>query len=91
MKDLVSLADYRHISISGCIYKNFAKFLANRLKRVIGSVIDEVQSTDISGRNILDVPLVMNEIYNWAKWQRSELFFSKLIVKKHLTLSTEDI
>jgi len=33
------LNDFRHISLVGCMYKALANVLANRLKKVIGSVI----------------------------------------------------
>lgn len=42
--DPLSLVDYRPFSLIGCLYKVVAKLLANRLKRVIGSVVDKVQS-----------------------------------------------
>jgi len=42
---LVTLNDYRPISLVGCLYKKIiAKILANRLKKVIPNVIDKYQS-----------------------------------------------
>lgn len=49
------------------MYKIGAKIHACRIKKVIGSVVDEVQSAYVEGGNILDGPLVVNEIYSWAK------------------------
>lgn len=66
-KDPIELVDYRPISLIRCLYKINAKILANRLKDVIGSVVDEVQSSYVKDRNILDGPFVMNEIFTWAK------------------------
>nr|KAJ0192445.1 hypothetical protein LSAT_V11C800414270 [Lactuca sativa] len=43
-KDPIHFGDYRPISLIGSTYKIIAKLLALRLKNVIGSVIDEVQS-----------------------------------------------
>nr|KAJ0222973.1 hypothetical protein LSAT_V11C200055230 [Lactuca sativa] len=67
VSDPISLADYRPISLIGCMYKMIAKVLAIRLKSVIGSVISDIQSAFVPGRNILDAPLIINEIFSWAK------------------------
>lgn len=62
ISDPLHLNEFRPISLIGCLYKIIAKILATRLKSVIGSIIDEVQSAYIEGRNILDGPLIVNEI-----------------------------
>lgn len=62
IKDPLNLGEYRPISLIGCMYKIMAKILASRLKWVVGTVVDEVQSIYIEGRNILEGPLVINEI-----------------------------
>lgn len=36
-----SLAEYRPISLIGCIYKAISKLIYSRLSRVLGSVINE--------------------------------------------------
>lgn len=66
-KDPLHFCDFRPISLIGSIYKIIAKLLALRLKKVIGGVIDEVQSAYVVGRNILEGPLVVNELCSWAK------------------------
>lgn len=63
-KDPITLSDYRPISLLGYVYKIVAKILANHLKVVLGSVVDEVQTAYVNGRNILDGPLMMNEMYS---------------------------
>jgi hypothetical protein len=60
--DPMSLKDYRPISLIGCISKVISKVLANRLKCVISSSVSEQQLAYISGRSILDGPLVLNEL-----------------------------
>lgn len=67
IKDPLNLGDYRPISLIGCMNKIVAKILALRLKTVIGSVIDDVQSAYIEGRHILEGPLILNEVCSWAK------------------------
>lgn len=61
------MSDYHPINLIGCIYKVIAKVLVNRLMTVINSVVGEVQSAFIAGRNILDDPLMINEVISWLK------------------------
>ena len=77
-KDPTSLADFRPISLIGCIYKIISKALSNRFKKVIGSVIDEVQSAYVEGRNILDGPLIVNEVCSWAKKLKKKILLFKV-------------
>jgi len=44
------------------MYKVLAKLLANRLIRIIGSVISESQTTFVNGRQIMDGILVAKEV-----------------------------
>ena len=44
------LKDFRPISLVGSLYKLLAKVLANRLKKVVGKVVFEVQNTFMEGR-----------------------------------------
>jgi hypothetical protein len=56
------LNDYRPISLVGSLHKILAKLLANRLRRVIGSVISDSQSAFVKNRQILDGILIANEV-----------------------------
>ena len=67
VKDPQNLNEYRPISLIGCIYKIVAKLLANRLKLVMPDIIDERQSTFISGRHLLHNVLIVNEVVEEAK------------------------
>lgn len=51
----------------GCLYNIVVKVFSYRLKDVIRSFVDEVQSAYIKGRNILYGSLVINEIFTWEK------------------------
>ncbi|GJR97832.1 RNA-directed DNA polymerase, eukaryota [Tanacetum coccineum] len=70
------VSDFRPISLIGCQYKIIGKILANRLSTVIGSCVSSEQTTFIKGRNILDGPLILNEVIDYGKaWFRFEMTF----------------
>ncbi|GJS31419.1 RNA-directed DNA polymerase, eukaryota [Tanacetum coccineum] len=50
------------ISLIGCQYKIIGKILANRLSVVIDEIISQEQSAFIRGRQIMDGPLILNEL-----------------------------
>ena len=76
------LNDFRPILLVGSMYKILAKFLANRLRSVIGLVISESQSAFIKGRQILDDILVANEIVDEARKFNKELILFKVDFEK---------
>lgn len=78
IKDPSVIGDYRPISLIGCLYKIITKTLASRLKTVIGDLIGEVQSAYIEGRNILDGPIIVNEIWSWAKRIKKKVLLFKV-------------
>nr|GEW91660.1 hypothetical protein [Tanacetum cinerariifolium] len=74
--------DFRPISLIRCQYKIIGKLLANRLGSVIGSCISLEQSAFIKGRNILDEPLILNEVMAWYRKCKKELMVFKFDFKK---------
>lgn len=62
-------------ALLGFFNKIIAKTFAVRLRNVIGSIIDLIQSAYIEGRNILEGPLNINEIWSWANSFRKNFFF----------------
>lgn len=72
-----TLEDYRPISLIGCLYKILSKLLANRLHRVIGSVVSSTQSAFLAGRQILDGVLILNETIHDLKSNNRSGFFLK--------------
>lgn len=76
IEDGLKLSDYRPICLIGCMYKIIFKLLATRLKNIIGKHIGKEQTVYVEGRNILDGPLIVNEICSWSqKVKRTTLLF----------------
>nr|GEW71988.1 RNA-directed DNA polymerase, eukaryota, reverse transcriptase zinc-binding domain protein [Tanacetum cinerariifolium] len=59
--DANMVKDFRPIGLIGSLYKVIAKILTNRLVNVIGDLVNEVQSTFMAERKILDGPFILNE------------------------------
>ncbi|GKA74736.1 putative RNA-directed DNA polymerase, eukaryota, reverse transcriptase zinc-binding domain protein [Tanacetum coccineum] len=76
------VSDFRPISLIGCQHKIIGKILANRLSSVIGSCISPEQTAFIKGRNILDGPLILNEIISWYHKRKKELMIFKVDFEK---------
>nr|GEV03415.1 reverse transcriptase domain-containing protein [Tanacetum cinerariifolium] len=75
---------YRPISLIGCQYKVIAKLLANRLTLVLPSIISNTQSAYIKGRQIIDGPLIVNELISWSKKHKSKLMIFKEAIEKNV-------
>lgn len=78
VNDPVDLGEYRPINLIGVVSKVISKVLANRLKKVIDSLISETQSAFVAGRYILDGPLIISEVLSFARRCGKELFMFKI-------------
>ncbi|GKB98152.1 putative RNA-directed DNA polymerase, eukaryota, reverse transcriptase zinc-binding domain protein [Tanacetum coccineum] len=76
------IKDYRPISLIGLHYKIVAKILANRLSKVMDSIISPEQSAFISGCQILDGPLILSEIVDWYEKRKKKLMLFKVDFEK---------
>ena len=76
------LNDFRPISLVGSLYKILAKVLANRLRKVIGRVVSDVQSAFVKNRQILDGILIANEVVDEARKSKKELLMFKVDFEK---------
>ncbi|KAJ9544401.1 hypothetical protein OSB04_024108 [Centaurea solstitialis] len=81
-KDPLRINENRPIHLMGCVSKVISKVLADRLKLVVGDIISPVQTAFVKGRQILDGPLIVNEIISWAKRLKNKLFIFKVDFEK---------
>nr|GEX48344.1 RNA-directed DNA polymerase, eukaryota [Tanacetum cinerariifolium] len=80
--DAKHLKDFKHISLIGCQYKIIGKILANRLSLVIGDIVSQEQSAFIKERQIMDGPLIFNEVISWCKARKEQLLTFKVDFQK---------
>ena len=71
IKDLIRITDYHPISICNVVYKLASKILANRLKKILLSIIGESQSAFVHGRLITDNVLVAFEMMHHINQKKS--------------------
>ncbi|GJT09442.1 putative RNA-directed DNA polymerase, eukaryota, reverse transcriptase zinc-binding domain protein [Tanacetum coccineum] len=71
--NLMNVRDYRPISLIGIQYKIIAKVMGLRLAKVVDSVVSMEQSSFIKGRQILDGPLMVNEILELYKKKKKKV------------------
>nr|GEY58352.1 RNA-directed DNA polymerase, eukaryota, reverse transcriptase zinc-binding domain protein [Tanacetum cinerariifolium] len=74
--------DFRPISLIGSVYKIIAKILANPMVRVLGDIVNEVQSAFIAERKILDCPFILNEVLQWCKSKKKQSLIFKVDFEK---------
>ncbi|KAL4559868.1 hypothetical protein LXL04_032014 [Taraxacum kok-saghyz] len=80
--NLMGVSDFRPISLIGIQYKIVAKVLAIRLAAVVDSVVGMEQTTFIKGRQILDGPLMVNELVQWFKKRKKKMMLLKIDFEK---------
>jgi len=86
-----NLNEFRPISLAGCVYKILAKLLANRLKKVLPSVINLNQPAFLGGRGLMDSILVTNEIVNYLRKEKKCGVLVKVDFFKSIRLSRLEV
>nr|GEU32234.1 RNA-directed DNA polymerase, eukaryota [Tanacetum cinerariifolium] len=73
---------HRPISLIGSMYKIISKILANRLVVVLGGLVNEIQSTFVADKQILDGPFILNELVQWCKKKKKQSLVFKVDFEK---------
>ncbi|XP_075092306.1 uncharacterized protein LOC107821421 [Nicotiana tabacum] len=76
------LRDFRPISLIGSFYKLLSKVLTERLKRVVGKLVDAQQMAFIKGRQIIDAVMIANEAVDSRIKKKEPGILCKLDIEK---------
>lgn len=79
--------DFRPISLIGEIYKIISKLTTERMKSVIGKLVDDHQMAFLKGRQILDATPLANELVDSRTKLKKPGILCKLDIKKAMTMS----
>ncbi|GJT12271.1 RNA-directed DNA polymerase, eukaryota, reverse transcriptase zinc-binding domain protein [Tanacetum coccineum] len=80
--------DFRPISLISILYKIIAKIISCRIALIIADIVDPVQSAFIKNRQILDGPMILNEVVHTLKRKKKKAMIFKVdIAKAYDTLS----
>lgn len=82
VEGVVSIDEFRPVSMVGSFYKVIVKVLARRLRSMLGSVISNTQSGFIEGRNITDNLITVNSAISWLKQHKTPSAIFKIDFKK---------
>ena len=66
----------------GSLYKLIAKVLANRLKKIMGRLVNKAQNAFVEGRQIPDAPLIANEVLDSMLRKGEKGILCKLDIEK---------
>ena len=79
--EVKEVGDFRFISVLNALVKVITKVLANRLREVLGDMIDDNQ-TSFFGRNILESIAAAQEVIQVNKRNKTPRFMLKLDFEK---------
>ncbi|GJQ98128.1 gypsy type transposase [Tanacetum coccineum] len=74
--------DFRPISLIGILYKIIAKIISCRIALIIADIVDPVQFAFIKNRQILDGPMILNEVVHTLKRKKKKAMIFKVDITK---------
>ena len=74
--------NFKPINLVGNLYKLIAKVLANKLNTVMGRLVNKAQNAFVEGRQILDAPLITNEVIDSMLRKGEKGILCKLGIEK---------
>ncbi|GJY48884.1 RNA-directed DNA polymerase, eukaryota, reverse transcriptase zinc-binding domain protein [Tanacetum coccineum] len=80
--DAKMVKDFRPITLIGSLYKIIANILANLIVVVLGDIVNDVQSTFVANRQILDGPFILNELFQWCMKKKNQTMIFKVDFEK---------
>lgn len=83
MSNACAVKDFRPIACCSVLYKIISKVLANRMKRVLNTIISEHQSAFVPGRLIFDNILLSQELVRgYSRKHISPRYMVKVDIQK---------
>lgn len=82
ISSLMGVGDFHPISLIRVQYKILAKILAHRLATVAESVVSIELPTFVKNRQILDGPLMVNELMAWFKKKKKQMMILNIDFEK---------
>ncbi|KAK6780580.1 hypothetical protein RDI58_022764 [Solanum bulbocastanum] len=76
------LKDFRPISLIGSVYKILSKLITERLKSVMGTLVNDHQMAFLKGRQIMDATFLANELVDSKEKQKFPGILCKLDLEK---------
>ncbi|XP_072981980.1 uncharacterized protein [Typha latifolia] len=64
---LMSVGDFKPISLCSIVYKLISKILANKLKPLLNDIISKTQNAFIPGRQVIDNHILVQEVMTYMK------------------------
>ena len=71
--------DFRRISLCNTSYKIISKTLVNRLKTIMGDLVDKYQNAFVPGRQMADNCFISHEITNWVRKRKKGNSFAGIL------------
>ena len=76
------VGDFRSINVLNASVKNISKVLTNRLRGVLGNIINDHRIWFLKGRSILNLMVIVKEVIQFTKWNKVPGFLLKFDFEK---------